>query len=99
MVAITWTDKAKEDLNNLVDFWSAVSENSAKLQIQRIFDKVQLLVNFPRSGRIVPEMNHPDIREHIVGYYRLVYYIVSERQIDILLVHHAARPLDENAFG
>lgn len=44
-------------------------------------------------------MNHPDIREHIVGYYRLVYYIVSETQIDILLVHHAARPLDERVFG
>jgi plasmid stabilization system protein ParE len=71
MVAITWTDKAKEDLNNLVDFWSAVSENSAKLQMQRIFDKVQLLANFPRSGRTVPEMGHPDIREHIVGYYSI----------------------------
>jgi plasmid stabilization system protein ParE len=62
MVAITWTNKAKEDLAQLIEFWSGVSGNSAKLQIQRIFDRVQLIATFPRSGRAVPEMGHPDIR-------------------------------------
>lgn len=81
-----------------MEFWSTISENSAKLQLQRIFDKVQLLTAFPRSGKIVPEMNHPDIREHIVGYYRLAYYIVSETQVDILLVHHSARPLEKDSI-
>lgn len=99
MAVITWTEKAKEDLANLVEFWSNVSENSAKLQIQRIFDKVQLIAAFPRSGRVVPEMGHPEVRELIVGYYRLVYYIVSDTQIDILLVHHSARPLDITLFS
>lgn len=78
MVAITWTAKAKEDLSQLIEFWTAVSENTAKLQVQRIFDKIQLIATFPRSGRTVPEMGHPDIREHIVGFYRLVYYVVSD---------------------
>ena len=99
MAAITWSDKAKEDLAQLIEFWSAVSENSAKLQVQRIFDRIQLVESFPRSGRVVPEMGHPDIREHIVGFYRLVYYVVSDNQIDILLVHHAGRPLDLNQFS
>lgn len=54
MVAITWTDKAK-DLNNLVDYWSTVSENSAKLQVQRIFDKVQLLIIFLELAGLFPK--------------------------------------------
>ncbi len=44
-------------------------------------------------------MGHPEVRELIVGYYRLVYYIVSDTQIDILLVHHSARPLDITLFS
>jgi len=96
---IAWTDKADEDMAQILSYWSAISESSARLQAQRIFDKIDLIQAFPRSGRVVPEMGHPNIREHIVGHYRLVYYIVSEQRIDILMVHNSARPLEMNDFN
>ena len=96
---INWTGRAEDDMEQLIAYWSTISANSARLQIQRIFDKIDLIYAFPRSGRVVPEMGHPNIREHIVGYYRLVSYIVSEQQIDLLLLHHSLRPLEMNDFN
>lgn len=98
MAAIVWTEKADEDMEQIIDYWASISENSARLQIKRIFDKVEILETFPRSGRVVPEFGHPQMREHIAGHYRIVYYIVSDTRIDILTVHNAARPLDVNDY-
>ncbi len=99
MVAIVWTEKADEDMEQIINYWAAISENSARLQIKRIFDKVEILETFPRSGRVVPEFGHPQMREHIAGQYRIVYYIVSETRVDILTVHNSVRPLDVNDFS
>lgn len=99
MVVITWTEKADEDLAQIIEYWSGISENAVKIQMQRIFNRVQYISLFPKSGRVVPEMGHPNIREHIVGHSRLVNYIVSKTQIDILLIHPSARPLDINLFS
>jgi plasmid stabilization system protein ParE len=60
---------------------------------QRAFDITSRLVNFPESGRIVPEINNPSIREVILGKYRLVYRIRSG-DVQILTVHHGARELN-----
>ena len=48
---------------------------------------------FPRSGRIVPEVGDPAIREILLGNYRIVYRIKSGA-VEILAVHHGARLLD-----
>jgi len=69
------------------------------IQVKRIFDKVEILETFPNSGRVVPEFGHPQLREHIAGHYRIVYYVVSPTRIDILAIHNAAKPLDVNDFS
>ena len=99
MAAITWSGKAEEDLERSLHYWSAFSENSARLQLKRIFEKIHVIETFPRSGRVVPEFGHPEIRELTVGTFRIVYYIVNDTRIDILTVHHAFHPLDVNDFS
>jgi toxin ParE1/3/4 len=47
----------------------------------------------PRSGRETPELGKEDIREIIVGSYRVIYRIKAE-QVQILTVHHGSRILD-----
>ena len=42
---------------------------------------------FPHSGRIVPEVNHPAIREILLGSYRIVYRVKDE-VVEILTVYH-----------
>jgi plasmid stabilization system protein ParE len=60
--------------------------------VERVFAAVKRLETFPRSGRVVPEIGQEDIREIIVGSYRIV-YVVSEEEVNILTVFHAARLL------
>ncbi len=53
---------------------------------------VDQLMRFPRSGRIVPEVGLPDIRELLVQNYRVVYLLRAD-DIEILTIRHGARPL------
>ena len=47
------------------------------------------LIDFPQSGRIVPEIGDRSIREIILGNYRIIYRLRSEA-VEILTVHHGA---------
>ena len=93
MAQINWTDQAKADIQNIIDFLAAQSETYAKIQVQRIFEKTDLLATLPRLGRVVPELEYENVREILVGPYRIVYHILSSERIDILSIHHSARPL------
>lgn len=94
MARLNWTLQAKDDLRNIRNFLSAQSRSYAKVQIKRIFERIQLLHTFPSMGRILPELEYERVRELIVGPYRIVYHLVSDNRIDILTIHHSARPLN-----
>lgn len=55
-----------------------------------IVESVERLEEFPRSGRMVPEVAQEDYREVILGAYRIVYRLTGN-QVEILTVHHSAR--------
>ncbi|MGL5892819.1 MAG: type II toxin-antitoxin system RelE/ParE family toxin [Bacteroidia bacterium] len=93
MVEIKWTNQAIGDVESIAKYIAADSVRYAEVQVNRFFDVVQILHTQPKAGRIVPEYNKASLREIIVGNYRLVYKIVSIKQIDILTVHHSARML------
>ena len=94
MVEINWTDQANGDIDNIVEFLAIQSEKYAKIQIQRIFEKVDLLASMPKLGRVVPELEYEKLRELVVGAYRIVYHIRTLRRVDIITIHHSSRPLD-----
>jgi toxin ParE1/3/4 len=96
MVKIIWTDYSLKDLDEIADYISRDSINSAKLVVQNLFSSVDILEFHPLAGRIVPEFNNKKIRELIRGSYRLVYRIVSLERIDVLTVHHSARLLTKS---
>lgn len=45
-------------------------------------------------GKVIDKLRNDRLREFYIGAYRVAYYIVSEEQIDILRIHHSARPLE-----
>ena len=97
MVKINWTDQALSDLNDIGDYIASDSPKYAALTIERLFNSTDILKHSPLTGRIVPEINKPDIRELIrLSNYRIVYRIVSKIRIDILTVHHTARLIKNN---
>lgn len=93
MVQVRWLKEAKLDLQGIYNFIARDSRKYARLQVERLKERTQILYTHPQSGRIVPEMGDENIRELILGNYRIVYRILSINLIHILLVHHSARDL------
>ena len=93
MVRINWTFQAKDDLKNIAEYISKDSVRYAKFHVIRLKNRTQILKYHPFIGKILPEINSEKIRELIEGRYRIVYKIVTKRQIDILTVHHTAQDL------
>ncbi len=92
MARINWTSQALNDLQAIGDFISRDAPTFAQVFTDKVFDSVERLENFPRSGRIVPEINQQNIREIIVGSYRIVYLLTGD-EVSILTVFHASRLL------
>lgn len=93
MVSIFWTFQAKEDLKEIFQYIAKDSRKYAHLQLSIIKTKTKQLKTQAKLGKINQEFNDTNIREFIVGNYRIVYRNKTETQIDILLVHHGARNL------
>jgi toxin ParE1/3/4 len=93
MVKLIWTDQAIADLGDIADYIAENSEKYAKLTIEKLFTRPDILKNYPHAGRIVPEKNEETLRELIEGNYRIIYEIISADQINILTVYHSARDL------
>jgi len=90
---VRWTLQAAGDLEAITDFIAADSPQYAKLFAMDVLTAVDRLMPFPNSGRIVPELNDPQIREILLGNYRIVYRAVTNA-VDILTVYHGARLID-----
>lgn len=73
MTSIRWSPHAVDDLEAVRDFIARDSGHYAKLVVQRIVAAIDLLATSPQVGRVVPELRNRDVRELIVGAYRVVY--------------------------
>ncbi|MGH9800229.1 MAG: type II toxin-antitoxin system RelE/ParE family toxin [Blastocatellia bacterium] len=84
---ITWSPLALERINEIVDYIAQENVAAAERTAIELFGATERLEKFPASGRIVPEINRPNIREVIYGKYRILYR-VEPKQIAILTVRH-----------
>jgi len=90
---VRWTPQALDDLEAICLFVARDAPRMAVVFADRVFRAADQLAIFPHSGRSVPELALPDVREVILGSYRLIYRIRAE-DVEILTLHHGARPLD-----
>ena len=95
MVRINWTVQAKDDLKGISDYISLDSKKYAKLQVLKIISRTQVLKSHLRIGKVVDEIQNQNIRELLLGRYRIIYKIITKSQIDILSIHHSARDLTQ----
>lgn len=96
MVKVNWTKQSINDIDHIAEFISKDSVKYAAIQTLRFFETVKILEHQPEIGRIVPEFNHPNIRELIEGNYRIIYRIKNLNSIDILTIHHSKRLILNN---
>jgi plasmid stabilization system protein ParE len=92
---VIWAERASDDLYHIFEHLSIFSDTRAEAVVGEIIEKAFLLEQFPRLGRVVPEINIPSIRELIIKQYRVVYALNTQGQVEILAIRHSARPLPE----
>ena len=84
---VVWSEPAKEDLKKIFDYIADDSKYYAIKVSQEFVEKSEQLEKLPMMGRIVPELENPNIRELILYSYRLIYDI-SHKRIEILAIVH-----------
>ena len=94
MGEIVWTDKSADNLKSIHDYISTDSIIYASRFIDSIIKETTRLQNYPFSGRIVPELNDPKIREIDFKNYRIVYRVVNDSRVEILVVVHSSRDFE-----
>jgi toxin ParE1/3/4 len=92
---IIWTGTAYKDLQNIVEYISQDSMYYALAFYDDVMDKAQTLNDFPHRGRVVPEMDDPEMREIFIHRYRLIYQIHNDRIIINTIIHGARNYLYE----
>ncbi|MBI4931140.1 MAG: type II toxin-antitoxin system RelE/ParE family toxin [Bacteroidetes bacterium] len=84
---VIWTNPAKIDLRDIHDYIARDSKYYAQKVSQDIIDKSEKLNLFPEIGRIVPEIDDPNIREIFIYSYRLIYEILPDSVQVLALIH------------
>jgi len=91
---ITWSPQSLRDLEGIRAYVAQDSRRYADLVVQRIVAGVERLEAFPESGRVVPELDQPEIREVIIKPYRMVYRYRGEA-VEIATVFRSSRQIPE----
>jgi len=93
MAEVRWTPQETEDLESIAAFITQDSPHYAGLFVLNVIRRVELLKTFPRRGRVVPETNSEQIRELLMGNYRIVYRF-RDNLAEILTIYHGSRLLN-----
>lgn len=96
---VTWSKEAGENLVEIEEFIARDSLERAVRFVDAMIDHAEaILADNPKSGRTVPEIGNPDIRELIYRGYRIVYRLNGDR-VEILTVFEGHRLLRLNESG
>jgi toxin ParE1/3/4 len=87
---ITWAPEALEDVEAIRVYVARDSPRAADLLVERLIAAVEHLDAQPLSGRVVPEVGDPSLREVIHGNYRIVYRVRPDL-VEIVTVFHGGR--------
>jgi len=89
---IIWSPLAIKRASEIADYISQDSASASNRWSETVFSKVELLKSFPEIGRIVPELDIPQIRELLYGEYRIIYRL-EEHGVFILTIRHSKQLL------
>ncbi|MBN1216463.1 MAG: type II toxin-antitoxin system RelE/ParE family toxin [Candidatus Lokiarchaeota archaeon] len=92
MVKIEWSPTAQHDLTDIIDYIAQDSLEYALIFYEEVREKVQNLIQFPKIGRKIPELDDSAIRELILKSYRIIYRVHMEK-IEIIRIIHGSKIL------
>ena len=84
---VNWAEPAKKSLQQIYYFISEDSKYFAKEVVEKIISESERLIDFPKLGRKVPEINDDNVRELLIYSYRLIYEIGNDNINILALIH------------
>jgi plasmid stabilization system protein ParE len=94
MAEIRWTTEAERWLKDIHDYIAQDNPVAAEKVVSGIYERTQVLHDFPQIGHKYRTEPEGDIRILLYGHYRIAYLIVGRSHIDILGVFHGALDID-----
>lgn len=91
MAEVTWTTRARRDLDGISAFIAEGSPYYAQQTEWGIFQRSLVLADQPRIGHIVKEVGDPKVREIGFGRYRILYWLMDDDHVAIVAVIHGSR--------
>ncbi len=91
--SVSWSDESLADIDNIAEFISRDSIHHAQRVVDEIISVVETIQTQPEMGRVVPELNLTQVREHFIYSYRIIYEI-DDDQLNILAVIHGRQLLE-----
>lgn len=93
MAEIRWSHEAEQWLCEIYEYISQDNPTAAGKVVSGIYDKAQLLSDFPKIGYKYREEPEGEVRILLYGHYRIA-YIITDELIDILGVFHGALKIE-----
>ncbi|WP_297892100.1 type II toxin-antitoxin system RelE/ParE family toxin [Shewanella sp.] len=90
MAEVIWTEPALQELDALAEYIALDNPAAASALVKDIFDKIERLENFPKSGRIPPELPDSVYRELVIPPCR-IFYREDEQRVLVLYVMREQR--------
>ena len=90
---VLWAERAQRDLREIAEFIAKDNGAAALKWLSRAMEAVESAGRMPLSGRMVPEFSREELREIVLGNYRIVYRVERAR-LTVLTVFEGHRLLD-----
>ncbi len=98
MAEVIWTEPALQELDAIAEYIALDNPAAASDLVKAVFDKTERLKNFPKSGRIPPELPDSVYREVVVPPCR-IFYREDEQRVLVLFVMREERQLRAFMLG
>ncbi len=98
MAEVIWTEPALQELDAIAEYIALDNPAAASDLVKAVFDKTERLENFPKSGRIPPELPDSVYREVVVPPCR-IFYREDEQRVLVLFVMREERQLRAFMLG
>jgi addiction module RelE/StbE family toxin len=84
-VKLVWTKEALLQLKEIDEYISLDNPAAAINFVDKLISLTETIVDNPKRGRVVPELNIGNIRELLFKGYRIV-YLMKKNSVDVLTV-------------
>lgn len=98
MAKITWTSEAHRWLVDIFEYIAEENPEAAIRVVSGIYEKAQILRQFPEIGYKYEHESKRNIRILLYGHYRIAYEIADSKGIFVLGVFHGSLKIENYLF-